>query len=298
MKNYQNIFWIVISLITIGGIYPIQRNISKRFEQREKVLRSEVFTAIFDYQVNKPDTTLYLNSSLNEISGLSMAPDDEHLLAVQDEQGILFWVNKYSGKIDRQSKFGNADDYEGIEVVGQYAYISNSRGTIDKVDLETGEKITSFKTFLNSDHDVEGLGYLKEKHSLLIGCKSYDDKDDKDRKVYRFDLQKDSLLEDPFYSLDREDIRIALGREKGSAFAPSAIGTSPDGNLVVLVSSPASAMICMNHSGKILSAIELSKALHRQPEGVTIDKDGVMYIANEAQGGVAKIHVFNPIKKD
>ena len=297
MKNYQNIIWIVASIVTIAGIYPIQRHIARNFEQREKSLRSEIFKATYDYQVNKPDTTFYLTSSLNEISGLTLSPDQEFLLAVQDEQGIIFWIDKTTGEISRRTKFANADDYEGIEVVGKYGYISNSKGTIDKVDLELGEKVETFKTFLNSDHDVEGLGYIKSRNSLLVACKSYENKKDKDRKVYRFDLQRDSLLPEPFYSLDRKEIRTLLGREKGAAFAPSAIGTSPDGTKVIVMSSTSSAILTIDLSGKIHSAVELSKALHRQPEGITVDRHGVMYIANEGQGGVAKIHVFKPIKK-
>ncbi len=297
MKNYQNIIWIVVSIATVAGIYPIQRHIARNFEQREKSLRSEILKASFDYQVNKPDTTFYLSSSLNEISGLTLSPDQQFLLAVQDEQGIIFWIDKETGEIARRTKFANSDDYEGVEVVGKYGYVSNSKGTIDKVDLELGEKVETFKTFLNSDHDVEGLGYIKLQHSLLVACKSYEKKGDKDRKVYRFDLQRDTLLPEPLYSLDRDQIRKLLGREKGAAFAPSAIGTSPDGTKVIIISSPSSAILTLDISGKILSAIELSKALHRQPEGITVDQQGVMYIANEAQGGVAKIHVFKPIKK-
>ena len=71
--------------------------------------------------------------SLKEISGLGITSDLQHLVAVNDEEGIVFLINKLEGKVVKEINFWNEGDYEGLEVVGNDAYVIKSSGTIYQV---------------------------------------------------------------------------------------------------------------------------------------------------------------------
>jgi uncharacterized protein YjiK len=61
-----------------------------------------------------------------------------------------------------------------------------------------------------------------------------------------------------------------------------------------LISSTAKAIIVLDNQGQIKSAAKLDRTLHLQPEGIAIDKNGILYIANEGRGTSPKVYVFNP----
>lgn len=48
----------------------------------------------FGYDLEEPDRTFEMPKKLEEISGLGITEDGETLLAVQDEDGILFFINR------------------------------------------------------------------------------------------------------------------------------------------------------------------------------------------------------------
>lgn len=251
----------------------------------------------FNYQINLPDTTFYLPSKLAEISGLSLTSSYQELVCIQDEKGKVYFLNKQNGKLIRELKFSGSDDYEGVEVVGDMIYVSNSKGTIDAIDAYDSKQKKTYKTFLNSGHDVEGLGYLPSRHSLLLACKA-GSKKKSNRRVYRFDINEEKLDSVPFLVLDNNAINKMLNRASdGPPFAPSGIAAIPGMDQVVIISSRAKAIILMDYSGDLIATANLNPAVHRQPEGLAIDRDGTLYIANEAKDGVAKIHVFKPNKK-
>ena len=45
------------------------------------------------YRLHEPDTVFTLPNELREISGLSMAPDGRQVLAVNDETGLIFYLD-------------------------------------------------------------------------------------------------------------------------------------------------------------------------------------------------------------
>ena len=62
------------------------------------------------YNLDQPACTLQLDAALNEISGLSMTADGRQLLAVQDEQGDLFFLDQQSGQIKQRINFWKEGD--------------------------------------------------------------------------------------------------------------------------------------------------------------------------------------------
>jgi uncharacterized protein YjiK len=103
-----------------------------------------------------------------------------------------------------------------------------------------------------------------------------------------------TLLEEPEFTIDCREVAKRLGQSNNAPyFSPSAICMDQADNLY-LISSTAKAIIVLDNQGQIKSAAKLDRTLHLQPEGIAIDKNGILYIANEGRGTSPKVYVFNP----
>ena len=269
----------------------------------------------FAYNLESPVQSFSLAKSLEEISGLSLTLDSNLLCAVQDENGFLFYINKNTGKIDKKIRFHKDGDYEGIEMVDKDIYVAKSTGTLYRISqLETDSlKVTKYKSFLSKKYEVEGLCYHHQKNSLLLACKSKAGEGDffkLKRAIYRFDLKTKKLDPKPAFIISLEKIQDFLKSSnsvkdlhrfagyfdlnlKKLAFRPSAIAIHPlSGNFYVL-SSVNKTLIILSPKGEIIHMVKLNKKVHRQPEGMTFEADGTLYISNEGKDGVAKLHRFS-----
>jgi uncharacterized protein YjiK len=267
----------------------------------------------FPYQLDQPSATYSLPNKLTEISGLSLSSDGQYLLAVNDEQGKVFYLNKNTGEVVKEEEFGGPGDYEGIEAIGDMIYVVKSNGDIEAIKKPGGEGPETYKTDLKPANDVEGLGYDAEKNYLLLACKGKAGNGDEfkhQRAVYAFDLNKAELLQAPLYLIGRDEIKKwATGDGKSTveklaeffdpgqaddAFAPSAIAVHPLTKEVYLLSSVGKLLVVLGTDGKILQIAALDPALHKQPEGLCFDTDGTLFISNEGKGGKGKVYRFAP----
>jgi len=128
-----------------------------------------------------PARTFELPEALKEISGLSLTPDESKLVAVQDEDGEIYVINKTTGEIERDYNFYKEGDYEGVEMVGNSAFVTKSNGKIYEVHDFGGDhqQTIKFTTPLNKAYDVEGLGYDAKNERLLMCCKAVGESSDK-----------------------------------------------------------------------------------------------------------------------
>ncbi len=268
------------------------------------------------YQLNKPDTSFKLVYDLKEISGLSMTRDEQQLLAVNDEQGVIFYISPETGKVEKKVKFGKMNDYEGIEAVKREIYVTKSNGTILEVkDVGRPLQVTeSFPTFLKNENDVEGLGYDAVSNSLLLACKGKAGEGDdlkKSRTIYAFDLKTKELKPEPLLVIKRATIEAFLNSEEqksrwmnywkeftieqlAKAFAPSAIALHPKTRNRYILSSSGKLLVVLNSKGEILQIEKLDDTLMRQPEGLCFRSDGTMFISSEGRGAKARLLVFKP----
>jgi hypothetical protein len=143
------------------------------------------------YNLSAPSTTLNLEASLREISGLTATGNDAQLGCLQDESGQLFYIDKQTGKATPSVIFQNSGDFEGIEFVNDTLWATTSKGklykiwNLDKTPFDSEIiKIESLKKA-----NIEGLGYDKLNHRLLLAAKG--DKADGAslRTIWAFDLQ-------------------------------------------------------------------------------------------------------------
>jgi uncharacterized protein YjiK len=234
------------------------------------------------YSFDRPDKIFALPPELVEISGLSLSADEQHLIAVQDEWGHLFKIDRQTGAVLPSIPFGAEGDYEGIEFVEPYMYVVNSNGTIFQLtptDQSAALSLSPFPTFLNSTYDVEGLGYDKETHSLLLACKEHPGNSD-DRMVFAFSLAEKQLLQDPVLRIRQTDIRACSGRSD-ITFKPSGIARHPQTGAFYILSAAADMLLIMTAQGQITHCLHLPKELYQQPEGICFSSDGTLYISDE-----------------
>jgi uncharacterized protein YjiK len=268
----------------------------------------------FRYQLTEPEVTFKLPLILEEISGLALSPDGRHLLAVQDEDGIVFFIDKHTGKVDKEVPFGKKGDYEAIEVVGEDIYVANSSSQIFRLRDYHSEtpKVRRFDYFLTRDNDVEGLAYDEPNNRLLVACKAHPGKVPDpafSKAIYAIDLSSMTMAAEPAYIIHLSDIQTFLDThpairkleklidlftdEKSRfIFGPSGLAFHPITGHLYVLSSQGKLLVVLSPKGEILHIERLKKELHPQPEGICFDRDGTMYISNEGKGEGGTIHRF------
>jgi len=261
----------------------------------------------FDYDLSKPKKTIELPSFLNEVSGVSLCETQEVIWAVQDERGVIFKLDIENGAVIDSLPFWKKGDYEGIEIVGDNMYVLKSSGTIYKVQL-TGKDSLSIEKFnhhLEKEDDAEGLGYDQKKQQLLIACKNGKNGE---RKIYPFDIQLDSLFEEPRFIISKKEAMAYLSAhpelkkwkklhkkfKDKLEFAPSGVAVHPKTQDIYVLSSQGKTLVVLHADGQIAHMEKLEKEIHPQPEGICFDQEGNLFISNEGKekDGVGKIYKF------
>ncbi|MCB0688632.1 MAG: SdiA-regulated domain-containing protein, partial [Saprospiraceae bacterium] len=210
-------------ILCIIGIYYLELWVVNRSEENRIKLSLETIESSHRYTINDPDIAITLSDSLREISGLSYDPVSGQLLAIEDEHGLIYTVDKLTGKINNTREFAKDGDYEGIIYANKNIYILESNGHI--FEYETDGKVKKYKTGLKKSFDFEGLTYLPDCNRLMLASKSSGPKTKSHlRKLFTFDLTQHTLDEEPPIILDCKDVGKELYKGKrGPTFSPSAI---------------------------------------------------------------------------
>lgn len=270
----------------------------------------------FSYNMEAPAQTFEMAGGLDEISGLTLSKDGNFLLANNDELGKIYFLNKETGAIEKEIDFHKEGDYEGIEVIGDRVFIVKSSGTIYEIEnLGTEEQNRiKHKFFLTKENDVEALGYDEKNNRLLLGCKGKSGEGEdfmRKKAVFAFDLNTMTLQEEPVFLITLSDVCQYLGTcsldghvlenlheffdPEGEilGFSPSSIAVHPITGHLYITSSKGKMIIVLDETGKILHIEKLTKAIHPQPEGLCFEKDGTMWISNEAKkANPARVYRF------
>lgn len=268
----------------------------------------------FPYDLLTPEQSFKMPDVLKEISGLGISEDGDHLLAVQDEDGIVFVINRYTGEVEKEYEFWKDGDYEGIELVGKTVYIVKSSGTIYEVKRggEADQVVEKYNIPLDAENDVEGLAYDQAHNRLLLACKAragYEKTFKGKKGIYAFSLETKTLSEEPIYFIALDSVSKYLETDPNIrklekvveffdsnadfSFSPSAIAVHPITSHIYVTSSVGKMLIVLHPEGRILHIEKLSKKLFPQPEGLCFDPIGTLYISNEGKDGPGTILRFN-----
>lgn len=223
---------------------------------------------------------------LNEVSGICIV-DDETFAAIEDETGVIYYLDAYTGEVVGELDFEKDGDYEDITFLDGIFWVLRSDGTLFKVDQEGKSK--KIKTKLHERNDCEGLTISHDGTMLLIACKGEwkigEKSKQKKRAVYAFDLKTESLIETPYLTVRIKDIKELSG-SKG--FAPSAIAPSQSGRGYLLLSSVGKKAVWVSLEGEVERVLLLDESEFNQPEGL-LYFNGKWMVANEANYDVPNI---------
>lgn len=236
----------------------------------------------FLYDLNLPYQRIDLSSILNEISGLAMVSDSV-LVAVQDEKGRVYYIDANSGEITDYFSFSKKGDYEGIAYYKDFFYVLRSDGKLFKVNRDKENTEYSFKK--NKDFDFEGLCVDSVNKRLLLACKTHGNKKKRDHfYIYAFSLESESFEKDPVFKINQDEV--------DKDFKPSGIAVHPNGNIYI-VSSFAKGLLELTSEGKVKTYVKLDKEYFHQPEGITFNSKGDLFISNEKNKETPTILRFN-----
>lgn len=262
------------------------------------------------YDLERPRHSWTMPGELNEISGLTIDPSGRYLLAVQDELGLIYFLDRQTGAVVNRVPFWDEGDYEGIETVGDEVYVVKNTGTLYRVThlgAEAQEE-TKYNGFLNSDYDVEGLAYDAHNQRLLLACKAQPE-DASMRQIFAFDLTTHTFLPEPVTYVRMAALQAFVAAtprglhhkfyerfgadEEEMDFHPSALAIHPRTGRYLVASGNGRMLMSMRANGEVTALWRLDKDLLRQLEGICFAEDGTLYLASERKGDdPAVVHVY------
>lgn len=223
-----------------------------------------------------------LDSDLKEISGLTYYKDGI-LLAIQDEDGMLFFINEKTGEIVQKEKFGKKGDYEGVTLVNNTAYILKSDGDLFAYDLDTKET-NKINNTITKDYEFEGVFYEARTKRLILTCKNAPKKAQKKELLFfGYDLTKNKWIKDPIYKVKRKDIN-QLSYANLDDLKPSGIMQNPINNEVYILASQGKSILVLDMNFKVQNVVHLL-INSIQPEGICMSSEGFPIISSESVSG-------------
>ena len=231
---------------------------------------------------------------LEEISGISWM-DKDHIACVEDEEAIIFIYNLTTSKIEKQIVFGEDGDYEGIALVDNDAYVLRSDGVIFEVLNFQNDSlvINEYSTGMTKEYEWEGITWDKKRNRLLLSIK---DKADKESKpIYAFNLKTKMVEEKPAYQINFNDpaFKILEQEINQQIIEPSEVAVHPFTGEIYVLEANKPKLLILNSNGTIKKLHVLREEQFGQPEGLTFDDQGNLYISNEGSGGLGNILKVN-----
>ena len=230
---------------------------------------------------------------LKEISGIAYI-DAAHFACIQDEIGIIYIYNIETAKIEKEIPFAGAGDFEGITLVGNEAYVVRADGKLYAISDISGDQhvIKEYSTPLTAKHDVEGLCYDKNNNRLLLAAKEtkpgYNG-------IYAFDLASGTMKEKPVLIIEMPQVLSGAGqKKKPQEMMTSAISIHPITNDIYATDGRKAQLLILDKGGKIKRLFDLNSRDFAQPEGISFNPAGEMFISNEGvkdAGNILKVSI-------
>lgn len=253
----------------------------------------------FGFNFERPDKVVKLPDDLEEISGLAGWLNEDDVIAVQDEDGKLFIVDTQTGNIKADFKFGKDRDYEGIARNGSDIYVLERDGDVHHLVYEEGKEkydARKIETDFSYRNDTEGIAYDKVTNSLLIVPKEQElnpQEDDYRHGVYAVDLESGEMEPQPRFFIDEFAVGEAVyGKRKPYKFKPSGIAVDPVTDDVYVIASVGNLMVVIDRESDIKHIELLKEKTFTQPEGISFNAAGDIFISSEGRGGKAVIVTF------
>jgi uncharacterized protein YjiK len=249
----------------------------------DPVVRNDAPTLALYELADQDPAVVKLPKEIHEISGLAMTADGR-LFGIGDEKAAIYQLDDRSGDIIKRFQLGDPvikGDFEGLAVKEDTLFAITSGGEIYSfLEGEDGSDVPyAMVTTGLSRYDIEGLCFDSATDALLIACKEMPDREYKgNRAIFSWSLASRSLAPTPRFLLSEDSIKELSG---SSLFRPSSIERHPTTGSFLVLASQGSAVIELAGDGRILGRVELPRAVHGQPEGLTVAPDGRLIISDE-----------------
>ncbi|MHB1177111.1 MAG: SdiA-regulated domain-containing protein [Daejeonella sp.] len=250
-----------------------------------------------------------LPGELSEISGITFL-NDSVLVAIQDEEGILYYYDLKQNRVIKKQVFAGDGDYEDLVRAGNDMYVITSDGIMSQIknfqSLNPVYKI--IPTPFSKKNDIEGIAYDAKNNRLLIAPKEHGlDHDKTTKQIYGFDLKTMKFQTKPVYSIPLAEIESqfegdaleesskkflkALGNQNlNKIFRSSAITVNEQTGEIFVLSSLNGLIIILSPDGLLKKIIQFSGPEYKQPEGIAFSPNGKLYISNEGgKSGIGNI---------
>lgn len=239
-----------------------------------------------------------LPEELTEISGLSNI-DDQRFACVQDELGKIFIYNTASASIEKEISFGATGDYEGLAVVDKTVWVLRADGKLFEVsNIDASKPVTKeYSTHLTIKQDSEGLCYDKKNNRLLIAIKGAEIATEDYKGIYAFDLASKKMDQQPVFKIDLLNEVFesnGSGKKKKGSINPSGISIHPVSGEMYITDGRNSKLLITGATGIIKKLHQLNSKEFSQPEGITFNAAGDLFIANEGTnqpGNIVQIKI-------
>lgn len=220
----------------------------------------------------RPAEQWRLPGRLREISALALTAD-ERLLAVDDEQAIVYEIDYVAGGLNKAFALGEPtirEDFEGLASIGETVYLMTSDAVLFVApEGNDGERVPFERvdTGLGAQCEFEGLAADAPARRLLLLCKQVRRRADVDGlQVFIWDI--DAAKATDSLPLPVDDITRALDEDE---LHPSGITIDPDSGNLILVAARERALIELNSTGGFVAASRLrSGKRHPQAEGIEL----------------------------
>lgn len=222
---------------------------------------------------------------LKEISGIAWDHKSNVFLAVTDESGVLFTLEKENKTIIDENIFGDRGDYEDVAILNDITYILRSDGMITKfIKDSTGKTygLEAGKIPLAGTNDFETMYADPTRKALVLICKNCKSDDAGSVSAYAFYPDSIGFANKPLFVIDAEKVKKLSPFKTRSKLQPSAAAIHPVLQKLFIISSASNQLVIADLDGKVESVYKLSPKLFPQPEGLAFKLNGDMYISNEA----------------
>ncbi|AKP50759.1 SdiA-regulated domain-containing protein [Cyclobacterium amurskyense] len=239
---------------------------------------------------------ILLEDDLKEVSGLAWVGENQ-IWAIEDESSVIYRLAPETGKIQEKQKFAKNNDIEDIAWVKDVAWVLQSDGTLYEVSspLTKNAKTTKFDFPIEKKRDLEAMVVSEKGDYLYVFCKSCKwDKGTEEASVFRFDLTSKQYESTSFITLERGEIQKHLANKDKAPLEikPAAVALHPIEKQFYVLSSTDKWLLITDLDFDPIKVYRLNPEIFKQPEGMTFDPEGNMYISNEARGGEPNILVF------
>lgn len=234
-----------------------------------------------------------LEPVLDEISGICYEPKLNAFLAINDEKGKVYALDAAQLRVVKEFPFAGKGDYEEIVRTDDSWYVLRSDGRLWEMQFD-GSNVSGVKEYRYSGKTAEFEAMYWDKtvnRLVLIVKKAKRDTEDKTSYGYAFDIGSKTFSDVPVLNIPWSSVAEKAGI-KLKTFHPSAAAVNPFTGEVYVLASIEKLLVVLDTNHVVLSVHQLDPAKCLQPEGISFDPKGNLYISNEAAGTIPNIVVF------